>query len=31
MLASDEQGRDLPDWFILELATQLPRLAAARG
>jgi MoxR-like ATPase len=31
MLARDEQGRDLPDWFILELATQLPRLAAARA
>lgn len=31
MLAADEQGRELPNWFILELATQLPRLAAARS
>jgi MoxR-like ATPase len=31
ILVADEAGRDLPDWFLLELATQLPRLAALRG
>ena len=30
VIAEDEQGRKLPDWFVLELVTQLPRLAAAR-
>jgi len=31
LLAADENGRELPGWYVLELATQLPRLANLRG
>ena len=31
LLAADENGRELPAWYVLELATQLPRLANLRG
>lgn len=31
VLSVDEQGRTLPDWFIVETIRDLPRLAAARN
>ena len=31
VIASDEQGNALPDWFLLEVVRELPRLAQARG
>jgi MoxR-like ATPase len=31
IIAVDEDGRTLPDWFMLEVARDLPHLAAARG
>lgn len=31
VLAADEQGRTLPDWFVVEVIRDLPRLAAARA
>jgi MoxR-like ATPase len=30
-IAPDDQGNSLPDWFLLEVVRELPRLAQARG
>lgn len=31
IIAADDDGRTLPDWFMLEIARDLPHLAAARS
>lgn len=31
VIATDEKGESLPDWFLLEVVRELPRLAQARG
>ena len=31
MVVSDDEGRVLPDWFMVEIVRDLPRLAVTRG